>query len=550
MRPTPKRLFLLADRIPEVHFYTSNVGKFLQARTLFDLAGIRLHHFKAQAEPYSERYDLGKDELLSRAVYEVADRIGRDHTFFVEDTSMRLEALSSETDVPGLRVKEWFQETSFETLDKTLRELGNDRRAVVKSDIALHVPGLGRPIFFRGETRGVVAEAPASVEEPTRYPWLAPDTFNGWFIPDGAAATLSDLDLELSFDFDFRAKAILHLLDRLEEYASQLNAPSASVRRRQNVQASGQHVLFDEHNTPPLIVIGGTCAGKTTFAERAIDKHGRRHVEASSIVRLESGLESQSGQDALQSAKNILERAGPDMVARQIVRLYGDALRSDFVLTGFRTIEELLHFCSAVPEARVILVEASERTRFERHLKRGRYKEASTAAAFQQLDEGQFSFGLLRVARDLADLVLENEDALAEYHTRVDAILSEPWDKIGMREVRRLPDFRTRQQRSRLYRCLRVLDEEISLSLNSREISDRTAEKGTRRIVTRNVNEELKHYPELALRQEARGEQIRYQITPAGRAYVRFTDLRANASGSASAVDSSIEESAEVDLDS
>lgn len=525
MRATPRKIFLTADRTPEVHFYTSNVPKFLQGRDLFSRAGLRLRHFVSVTEPYSERYELGQGELLRRAVREVSDKIRSDSMFFVEDTSMRLEALSGvEGDVPGLRVKEWFQQTDFAGLDRILRALQNDRRATIKSDVALHVPGLDEPIFFHGETLGVVADAPSENREPSRYPWLAPDTFSGWFIPDGAKARLADMDLEQSLDFDFRAKAIGKVIDRLEEFTAILNVPSALFRRRQTSSVALQQSLFeDQISQPPIIVIGGTCAGKTTFAERASLEFQRRHVEASSIVRMLTGAGAISGQAALESAKYFLENSGPDIVARQILKLYEGDLRSGMVLTGFRAIEELLYFCTETPDAIVIFVAASERTRFERHLARGRYTEAASIESFRQLDQGQFSLGLLRVARDLADLSIENEDTIPEYYAKVDVIMAGA-PQPGMKEVRRLPDFKTRRQKSQLYRCLRVLVGELSLT--SREISARTAEKGQRRIATRNVNEVLKQYPELANRQTALDEEIRYQILPAGIAYVRFMDLR------------------------
>jgi inosine/xanthosine triphosphate pyrophosphatase family protein/adenylate kinase family enzyme len=538
MRQAPRKIFRSADRIPEVHFYTSNDSKFLQARNLFDRAGLQLRHFKASTEPYSEDYGSGKDALLRRAVREVAEKIGGEYLFFVEDTSMRLEALSTEgEDVPGLSVKEWFQQTDFASLDKTLRDLGNNRVATVKSDIALHLPGLSDPIIFRGETRGVVADSPAPRGEPTRYPWLASDTFNGWFVPDGAPSRLSELDLEQSLDFDFRAKAIAPMIDRLEEYAAILNIPTGGFRKRQTAAASkldARQLVLDQVAAtsvvvvPPILVIGATCAGKTTFAERADIVHNLRHVEASSIVRMQSGQRFDSAASALESAKEVLDKGGPDIIARQVLKQYAEELRTGLVLTGFRTIEELLVVCTEVPSTRVVFVDASDRTRFERNLKRGRYQDARTMDAFRKLDEGQSSLGLLGVARDLADITVANEDSLDEYFGRVDAIVTGDFAKGG-RDVRSVPDAPSRRLKSQLYRCLRVLVSELSLS--SREISDRTAQKGLRLIATRNVNETLKHYPELAARHIAKDEDIRYLITAAGKAYVRFVETRATASG-------------------
>ncbi len=49
---------------------------------------------------------------------------------------------------------------------------------------------------------------------------VAPDNFNGWFIPDGSQRRLGEMDFEESLDFDFRVKALSAVADRLEEYTA------------------------------------------------------------------------------------------------------------------------------------------------------------------------------------------------------------------------------------------------------------------------------------------------------------------------------------------
>jgi len=516
----------------EVHFYTSNIDKFLQARLLFERSGIVLRHFRAHTEPYSENYSLGKDGLLRKAIDEVAQRVSAETLFFVEDTSLRIEALSrGNDDLPGLTVKEWFPQTTFQDLDALLLSEGNDRRAVIKSDIALHVPGLARPLYFHGETLGVVADSRSDQKSSRRYPWLAPDTFNGWFVPDGAVRRLSDMDFEMSLEYDFRAKALEALIDRLEEFAAVLNLPAPAYRRRPSPRDSSQVPLFPGRRQP-IVAIGRTCAGKTTLAEYAVLELNFRHIEASGIIRLfqdEAG--GDGGQNALDSAQQLLEERGPDFVARQILRFYEPVLRDGAIVTGFRTIEELLTICEALEGAVVVWVEASERTRFERHLARGRYGDATTIEAFRNLDEGQMSLGLLRAAQDLADLVLMNEDSLEDYHDRVRQLLSGS-SLSDLTGVRRLPTFAKRRARSQLYRCLKILSTEPALT--SHEISERTGMESLEnqtKIATRNVNQVLKQYPELARRREPPGEEIMYEILPSGRAYVRFLEKREQTTG-------------------
>src|ERR1700741_3565274 len=217
-------LFYKADRRPEVHFYTSNIDKFLQARAVFEKCGLILKHFSTKTEPYQEEYSAGKLELLRSAITQVRKTVGANFIFFVEDTSIRVDALSSsDADVPGLAAKEWFGETPFSELDMQLRLRGNNRRVMVKSDIALHVPGLSRPLYFHGDTSGVVADSPPTFAASKAPPWLTPHTFNGWFIPDGAKKRLGEMSFEESLRYDFRIEALVSLLRRLEEFTAVLN---------------------------------------------------------------------------------------------------------------------------------------------------------------------------------------------------------------------------------------------------------------------------------------------------------------------------------------
>ena len=513
MRITRRRPFHLLDRQLEVLFYTSNVAKFLQARMVFERCGLTLRHLKSRTDPYREEYAAGKTELLRRAVAEVQLKLRNDVPFFVEDTSLRIEALSSDSeDEPGLRVKEWFRQDGFDDLDVKLREKGNNRGAVVKSDIALHLPGSDEPAFFHGETRGTVADSASVQTQQPRYPWLGSDTFNAWFTPDGAVRRLSDMDFEVSCEYDFRVEALLQLVDRLAEYTAVLNLPSTSYRRRPMETVPAQLSLYGSKGGP-LVILGRSCAGKTTFAEEAVLNHGCRHIEASSIWRMLEDQPSSSGADALEAAQVILKAQGPDFIAKQIVQFFGDGLRNS-VITGFRTIQELLAVCEIFPDTGMVWVEASERTRFERHLKRGRYQEVASPEEFRRLDEGQESFGLLRRGQDLVDVAIVNEDSLDDYILRVGTMLSGA-SISTIPSVVMKPSIKSRRERNQLYRCLRVLREGGVMS--SVEISTQLGKK----IATRNVNKVLSHAPELVGRYGG-PTRFTYEIAPAGLAYVRF----------------------------
>jgi len=517
-----REIFLTGARRPEVYFYTSNDAKFLQARLVFERCGLVLRHFRSRKEPYAEDYSAGKEVLLTEALAEVLGTVGKSSLLFVEDTSLRLEGLSTDMDYPGLAVKEWFSKTDFREVDEQLREHGNNRDAVVKSDIALHVPGLRRPVFFHGETLGKVADSPPTFEESPHYPWLTPHTFNGWLIPIGANVRLGEMDFEESCQWDFRVRALVGLLDRVEEYAAALNLPTQGYSRRPERRAAAdQGDLFAASTQRVFVVVGRTCAGKTTFGERAQHKHGAMFIEASSVLRsLADGYEHPSA-GAFELAQAVLESRGYDAVARRIVQDMLNDWDKDIVISGFRTFEELEVIKAKWPDAGVILVEAAERTRFERHVKRRRNSDAGDRRAFRDGDRQQWVFGLLRVAEEFADVRIRNEGTLAEYHAQVDFIMAKT---PGTRPpgVSTQVNPRHRRDKSQLYRCLVAL-RDAGRPLSCDEIQECT-EAMKQPVLHNNANKVLKEVPELARRLELEGARVRYEIKNAGRAYINLMD--------------------------
>ena len=522
-RPTLRELFLSAERRLEVFFYTSNLEKFLQARAVFDRSGLVLKYFKSETDPYTEDYTAGKERLLTKAIKEISGIIGRQAPFFVEDTSLRIESLSSVSeDHPGLAVKEWFAGTSFDEIDAELRHSGRNRSVTVKSDIALHLPLLPRPLFFHGEAAGFLAESPPDFSENEQYPWLTPKTFNGWFIPTGASRRLGEMSLEESWQYDFRIRAFEALIDRLEEYAAILNLPAHAYSRSPRPSPTGQLPLFHE-NKPVFIVVGKMCAGKTTFGERASESHGFRWVEASNVLRtFKSGYDDEQASD-YEFAKQVLETKGSDVVARKILQLYSNDVSAGMIVTGFRTIEELETIKAHAPHAQVVLIEASERVRFQRHLARGRLGRAKTPKEFRVHDIKQWEFGLLRVAEDFADIRVSNEGTLQDYWRQIEFILSVDDSKTFVGVSRRV-NPRHGLEDNQLYRCLFALNE-AGRSLSCDEIESITGEGG-QAIRHNNANKVLKRVPELAKRYTLTGDRIRYEITNAGRAYIRYMNSR------------------------
>lgn len=519
--------FLRLDRRPRLVFYTTSSDKFAQAQFAFQRSGLSITEFKSRDDPYREDEDGTSIELLTRAIDEIRLTVGQaDGTlFFVEDTSLRINALSTEAhEIPGLHVKEWFKDTSFSALDAELQQRENDRTVTVKSDIALHVPHLATPVCFHGESRGVVSSTPPDFAPNVEHPWLRPDSFNGWFVPDGAERPLGAMGVEESWRYDFRAMALMQLIDRIEEFAAVINLPGRAAVRRVRRLGALEPTLFDVYR-PLYVVIGPTCGGKTTFGMRAAKGSSERepiqHVEASDVVRtFDGGPRLQ--ESPLDFALRILKSYGYDVAARRIVDEYfGEELRLGAVITGFRTIEELLYIRGKLPSTRVIYVEAPAKTRYERYLHRKRAEmDSLPLQEFLKIDEGQASLGLLSVGSQLADFRLLNDQNLTSYHQQIEAILS------GL-DVGAIPGYgRTpagqRADRAQLFRCLGALKTAAG-PLSTDEIEVRTSQSGAA-IRHNNANKILKQYPALARRFDQGSTRLRYEITPSGLAYVAYVE--------------------------
>lgn len=513
----------------KAHFYTTNLQKYLQARTIFERHGLRLSHLARSDRAYNEDYSGTKEQLLANALQELIQLRGAAAPIFIEDTSVRIEALSTEgNDFPGLEMKEWFEETSFRELDEELGRRGNDRSVLVSSDIALHLPGLPRPVFFTGTTYARVAEDAPSEFNNSRYPWLTSRTFNGWIVPIGAVQRLGEMSLDDSLPHDFRSLALTRLAERLQEYNSVLTVrqPQRTYHRQLRPSLDRTPPLFDALSGG-LMVTGYSCAGKTTFGDFAEGRYAVKTFEASHILRdaLKFDVEPGIRESPFLYAQAVLNAMGADVVARRIldVELNG-RLDEPFIITGFRTLEEVLTIRSHVPRLTWVWIEASERTRFQRHLDRGRETQVATLAEFRERDQAQASFGLLPVGSELADASIRNDLALGEFHRQIeDVVKMASGAKPTVPGVSRVP--RPSLGRNQLYKCLRAL-QAAGRPLTNAEIQTWT--NGTREpVLHNNANKVLKQYPALADRLEDGGERVRYRLTEAAHAYLRLAETRA-----------------------
>ena len=508
-----------------VYFYTSNLEKLLQARLLFTLVGERLNHFRANREPYDEDYSLPKRSLLENAIEQVRKQFLIRSIFFVEDTSIRIEALSDEEDFPGLRAKEWFSETSFSDLDQQLRRLGGHRSAIVKSDVALHLPNLERPFFFHGETRGEIALQAPKFSTSARYPWLTPYTFNGWIVPSGASVPLGAMTLEDSLHYDFRAKSIRSMLDFLLPLNAAANLPGQffNIEREEPETDQTQLILPNLFIRPAqtpiqaIIIIGHKCAGKTTASSYIKQTFGGKFFEASAMLRrLAEDCEEEI--DCSADAQSFLTNNGQDVVARHIVNEIDQDDREAVIVSGLRTIEEVYCITREFLNTKIVLIKTDRRIRFERHLNRGRDLHIKTERDFRNLDQDQLEFGVLTAAEEIADSIIINEGTL---HSFQEKIHSEFVSLAGISDIRRPKSF---SELSELHRCLLALRKLDSVS-TCEAISDTTQHMGAK-VWRYNTNRALKSVPLFASRHEGPDHPLSYGLTERGKILLSLLNLQ------------------------
>jgi dephospho-CoA kinase len=322
-----------------------------------------------------------------------------------------------------LAAKEWFQSTSFADLDSELKRLGNNRAATVKSDIALFLPTLSRPVFFHGATIGQIADTTPTFAESLPYPWLTPNTFNGWIVPSGSTKRLGEMEFEESLDYDFRVRSLVSMLERLEEYNAALNLrPLFYTRRREPVNDGRQIQLLPMTHPRVVIVIGYRCSGKTTFGDYLGARDGVTVFEASSVIR-RVAEEAEVDISTSNRAIEFMRQQGFGVVGKRIADLIQRSDSELIVITGLRAPEEVSEIAETFASTAVIRIGADIKTRFERHLRRSRDPSVNTLADFAKLDAQQDEFGLMPISADLADEKIENEEDFASFYANVDSIL-------------------------------------------------------------------------------------------------------------------------------
>ena len=388
----------------DITFITSNPTKLAHARYLCKNYDINILQYKKifYGKGYIEPRILDREKLLKESINDAKKRWEKNvsnygnRLFFIEDTSVRIEALSdSKNEVPGVDIKYWMEKNDFAKLDTALRESGNNRNVSVSSHIILfltddlkkEINSENDYIVFTSTSYGKIVEKEEVFETQILYPWLDNVTFNKWFVPNGFALPISRLNISDADKGDFRKGAF----EKMHQFLCDHNVIKSVLKEFE------QSLRFN----PIFIICGPTCAGKSTIGKFLLDKYEYYHIEASDFMSLRY-LETHGTKFIID--KNIfaseLLKVEPYVVVDNVSNYVRSSKKIDsFVITGFRTVEEIDRFNNSFPhnDIRLIFVNSEYSIRYNRWINRHRDQINYNPDSFLQLNQLQERMGLVKV---------------------------------------------------------------------------------------------------------------------------------------------------------
>ena len=414
----------------ELTFFTTNPTKLAHARYVAEGRQIRIKGFRQRSyhADYVEPRLTARDAILLASYQSAKEQLAKagfsaaSHPFILEDTSVRIEALSdADTEIPGVDIKYWMEDQTFAKLYSIVRAKGNDRRASVRSDVLLHVPASFRTswevnsdfIVFTGVQLGAIVEVEEVFDTNLVYPWLDNISFNKWFVPDGELRPLGALPIKNADQVDFRRKSLQALFDFLDE--------------RSYFTRSATQFRLPLGRRPNIILCGYTCSGKTTASQHLARRFGYLHVEASDFMHL--AYYYRHGFPGPTAIGDFAEQAlaeKPTIAAERIVDYMQDHSDNPIVVSGFRAPEEIVYLERAMGKVFSLwFVQADQDLRYQRLRTRGRPGDDLTVAQFRDRDRQQERMGLDEIESSTDTLPLRNESSLPEYFARVDVLVGD-----------------------------------------------------------------------------------------------------------------------------
>ena len=400
----------------DITFVTSNKTKLAHARHLCRNYQVNILHYKKlfYGVGYKEPRIYDRNQLLEESFKDAVARwkkyvTERDNRlFFIEDTSVKIDVLSEDgNEVPGVDVKYWMRDINFNKLDQELRKKGNNRKCSVTSHVMLFLTeDLKKTIgvtedfmVFKSTAYGKIAEKEYEFDTNLLYPWLDNKSFNKWFVPDGYSLPVSMLDISQADAGDFRKGAFERMLTFLEENGAIKNKPN---------RGNQLHLQYYDS----FVICGRTCAGKSTIGKYLVNEYGYYHIEASEFMthKLLETHGSKSNIDKHQFASEVLNVEPLFVVNKLLVFLYEHEVYDKFVITGFRTKDEVDAFFKAIhnDKLNLIYINSNFEERFKRWSLRRREVDSYSEERFRVIDTIQDGMGVGRI-KDMPGIkIIEN----------------------------------------------------------------------------------------------------------------------------------------------
>lgn len=399
----------------DITFVTSNQTKLAHARYLCRGYRVNILYYKKlfYGVGYEEPRIDDRKQLLSESFKDAVARWEKNVTnkgrlFFIEDTSVKIDALSDEKkEVPGVDIKYWMQETNFKQLDRELKIRENNRSCSVTSHVILYLTeelrnklGVSENyVVFSSTAYGSVTEKEYSFETQMLYPWLDNKSFNRWFVPRGYSHPISMLDIADANTGDFRKGAFLQMLKFLET--------SGVIKNNHCIEKQLSIQFYD-----CFVVCGRTCAGKSTIGKYLVDNYGYYHIEASDFMthKLYATHGSQSGVDKHLFAEEVLKTEPLFVVDRVAEYMQEHKIYDRYIVTGFRTEEEVNAFVkrNQSDKLHLVFVDSSFEERYKRWKHRHRDVETYSEERFKEIDVVQERMGVGKINHTQGITIVDN----------------------------------------------------------------------------------------------------------------------------------------------
>ncbi|QEW05273.1 non-canonical purine NTP pyrophosphatase [Nitrincola iocasae] len=410
-------------------FFTSSKIKLAHARHLLketdiEVVGFKEHSYMADyIEPrISNRMELLKISYEGALDQAKKAKLNLENPFILEDTSVNIYALSKKygKETPGLDIKYWMKEISFNKLDSELKSLGNNRVVEVRSDLIVHIPIHLREkygskfLHFTGKVFGKIINNEILFNTQSLYPWLDNKTFNKWFCPADQTKPISMLDIKTADRYDFRKSCFNHLINFLN------NEGLLNSRKPYEPRLDSSIILNKN-----IILVGLQCTGKTTSAQYMCDTYDYFHIEASDFMHLMfRKLHSVKSDIPVSSFAMEMLARDPVAIAREVVEFIEQYNVGPVVITGYRMIKEVDYTreCLSYADFECYFIKSSTSARKDRFIIRNRGQEESFTSRDER--ESKMGVGDMKTAYNC----INNSKEIPHLFNKIDQTIFSKWN--------------------------------------------------------------------------------------------------------------------------